>query len=121
MIAHVVLFRPKADLTTDERQTFITALEHALTNIPIITRARVGRRLTLGRQYDQENLQDFPFVALLEFATEDDLRAYLEHPAHAMLGAQFYATSAAALVFDFEMLDGARARELVARPPDALA
>jgi hypothetical protein len=113
MIAHVVLFRPKAELTEDQRGGFVAALEHALVNIPLIKRARVGRRLTIGRLYDDQNTHDFPFVAILEFENEVDLRAYLEHPAHQMLGAQFYATSAAALVFDYELLEGVLVRELL--------
>ena len=113
MIAHVVLFRPKPDLTNDQRQAFVTALEHALMHIPLIKRARVGRRVTLGRLYDQQNAQDFPFVAILEFESESDLREYLEHPAHQMLGAQFYVASDAAQVFDFDLLDAMGARELL--------
>jgi hypothetical protein len=113
MIAHVVLFRPKADLRDDERRAFVTGLEHALVKIPLIKRARVGRRLTIGRLYDEQNTHDFPFVAILEFDTEDDLRAYLEHPAHQMLGAQFYLTADAALVFDYELLEGPQVRELL--------
>jgi hypothetical protein len=113
MIAHVVLFRPKADLGEDQRRTFVTALEHALVNIPLIKRAHVGRRLTVGRLYDEQNTHDFPFVAILEFESEKDLRAYLEHPAHQMLGAQFYVTADAALVFDYELLEGLQVRDLL--------
>lgn len=113
MLAHVVLFRPKADLTDDQRQAFVTALEHALSNIPLIKTARVGRRITMGRQYDAMNAQPFPFAAILEFESEADLRAYLEHPAHEMLGAQFYITSEAALVFDYELLEGTNVRTLL--------
>jgi hypothetical protein len=113
MIAHVVLFRPKPDLREDQRGAFVTALEHALVNIPLIKRARVGRRLTVGRLYEEQNTHDFPFVAILEFTSEDDLRAYLEHPAHHMLGAQFYATADAAFVFDYELLEGLEVRNLL--------
>ena len=113
MIAHVVLFRPKPTLTGEERSAFVAALEHALTNIPLIRHARVGRRIILGRQYDDANAHAFPFVAILEFATVDDLREYLEHPAHEMLGAQFYVTSEAAMVYDFELLEGSSIRDLV--------
>ena len=105
MVAHLVLFRPKADLNEEQRRAFLMALEHALSNIPQIKSARVGRRITLGRQYDALNAQAFPFAAILEFETEADLRAYLEHPAHEMLGAQFYIASEAALVFDYELLE----------------
>jgi hypothetical protein len=113
MIVHVVLFRPKAGLSENERQALVTALEHALVNIPLIKRARLGQRLTLGRLYDQQNAHDFPFVAILEFDTEHDLRAYLEHPAHQMLGAQFYVTADAALVFDYELMEGLDVRRLL--------
>jgi hypothetical protein len=113
MVTHIVLFRPKADLTLDQRRAFVTALEHALSNISLIRTARVGRRITLGRQYDDLNAQSFPFAAILEFDTEADLRRYLEHPAHEMLGTQFYITSEAALVFDYEIVEGAAIRDLV--------
>lgn len=113
MTLHLVLFRPRAALSTDERTALIDALEHALTSIPLIKRARVGRRTTLGRLYDQMNAQDFPFVALLEFETEADLRAYLDHLAHDKLGEQFYLTSESALVYDFDLMDGTAVRELL--------
>ena len=113
MIAHVVLFRPKPELSDGERQAFVDALEHALTNIDLIKRATIGRRLTLGRLYDQQNAADFPFAAILEFATEADLRAYLEHPAHMTLGRQFYFASEQSLVFDYALLDGDWPRQLL--------
>jgi stress responsive alpha/beta barrel protein len=106
MIVHVVLFRPRADLTVSDRQTFVDALEDALTKIDLIKRATIGRRMTLGRLYDRLNAADFPFVAILEFASEADLLAYLEHPAHVNLGRQFYFASAQSLAFDFEVLEG---------------
>ena len=113
MIAHVVLFRPKADLTDEQRRTLVQALEDALVGIPAIKRARVGRRHRLGRFYDAQNAQDFPFAAILEFDNEADLVAYLDHPAHRTLGEQFYLTADGALAFDFELLEGTRASELL--------
>jgi hypothetical protein len=114
MIAHVVLFRPKAQLSADERATFVAALEYALRNITTIKRARIGRRVTLGREYDQQNVENYPFAAILEFEDEAGLRAYLDDPAHQALGAQFYITAESAMVFDYELLDAARANELLA-------
>ena len=116
MIAHLVLFRPKPTLNADQRAQLITALEYALTNIPLIKRAHVGRRVKLGRAYDEANAQDFPYAAILEFETENDLRSYLNHPAHEALGQQFYTTSAAALVFDYELMIGDDARNLLGHP-----
>ena len=114
MIAHVVLFRPKQSLSADDRRALMDALAHALANIPLIKRADIGRRKTLGRQYDAINSIQFPYAAILEFESEADLRAYLDHPAHQRLGEQFYLTSEVALAFDFEMLGPERARELLA-------
>jgi len=113
MIAHVVLFRPKTTLTAEERHAFVDALEQALTKIDLIKRATIGRRVTLGRSYD-EMATDFPFAAILEFANEADLRAYLDHPAHVSLGQQFYTTSERALALDYELLEGDWPRQLIA-------
>jgi hypothetical protein len=114
VIAHVVLFRPKESLSADDHRALIDALAHALANIPLIKRSHVGRRRILGRQYDAINSLEFPYAAILEFDSEADLRAYLDHPAHQRLGEQFYLTSESALAFDFEMLGPERARELLA-------
>ena len=118
MIAHIVLFKPKDSLSEDDRLRFVTVLDQALVNIPGIVRARVGRRRRLGRQYEQQNSLDFPFVAILEFNNEKDLRSYLEHPAHQSLGEQFYATSESALAFDFDLVEGDRIREWVLSDSD---
>lgn len=113
MILHLVLFQPRTGLSDEQRARLADALERALDGIPQIRRARVGRRLTLRRVYDTMNTQDFPVVALLEFDSEDDLRAYLDHPAHEQLGELFYETSRSGLVFDFELLDAREVRRLL--------
>jgi hypothetical protein len=114
VIAHVVLFRPRSDLTDAQRQAFVSALEHALVNITLIRRARVGRRFALGRQYDEQNAQDFPFAAILEFDDREALQEYLEHEAHRALGQQFYFAAESALAFDYELLEGVDAGRLLA-------
>lgn len=113
MIAHVVLFRPKPGLSADERAALVEALDHALNKITLIKRARVGRRVVLGRLYDNQNTQQFPYAAILEFENDHDLVEYLNHPTHTALGKQFYSASEAALAFDFELLDPDRTRELL--------
>jgi hypothetical protein len=113
MIAHMILFRPKPELTGADREALVAAFERALTEIPGVLGSRVGQRLTLGRQYDQLNAQDFPFAAFIEFADETALRRYLDHPAHDELGRLFYQTAENALVFDFVMRESGQVRELL--------
>ena len=52
MIAHVVLFRPRRDLPAEARQALVAAFQAALTDITLIRRARVGRRIRLDRPYE---------------------------------------------------------------------
>jgi len=113
MVAHVVLLRPRPDLSHAERDRLFASLEHAIGNIPMIRRARVGRRIILGREYDRQNAADFPYAAMIEFDTEADLRAYLDHPAHHELSEHFYRTAEAALVYDFVLGDAAQVSVLL--------
>lgn len=113
MVAHVVLFTPKADLSPDGRAAFVSALEQALSGIDFVRRATVGRRFLAGRQYDAMVPVAFEYAAVIEFATRDDLLRYLNHPAHDALAAQFYERTDAAAAYDYEMVDGADAGRLL--------
>jgi Stress responsive A/B Barrel Domain len=106
MIAHVVLFKPRADLSADARSQLAASFEAALTKIPSIRRARLGRRLTHGRGYEALMSVDYQFAAVLEFDDEAGLKAYLEHPAHQRLGAQFFDAFEQALMYDFDLAEG---------------
>jgi Stress responsive A/B Barrel Domain len=106
VIAHIVLFKPRLDLTAAEREVFAKSFERALTRIPVVRRARVGQRRSIGRLYDQRNANDYPYVAIIEFDSEADLRTYLEHPDHQDLGRQFYEVAETAMVCDFELSEG---------------
>ena len=59
VIAHVVLFRPKPSLSTEQRTAFLEAIQGAFTNIPAIKRATIGRRRVLGRADDDQNREGF--------------------------------------------------------------
>jgi Stress responsive A/B Barrel Domain len=106
VIAHVVLFQPRTDLSPAEREAFAQSFARAIDRIPQLRRARVGKRKNLERLYDGLNARGFSHIAVLEFDCEADLRAYLDHPAHDELGRRFYETAEAALVFDFDMKEG---------------
>ena len=102
MIAHVILFRPKATLDDSGRARVFDALRVAHESIPTIRRFAIGKRVTAGRNYDAMS-RDFPYFVLFEFDTEADLEAYLAHPAHEALGAQFYMASETAEAYDFDL------------------
>ena len=107
MITHIVFFRPRAGLLPQERHDLIDTLRTALDAIPSIRRARVGRRVTLGRPYEQLMRVDFEFAALLAFEEVAGLTAYLEHPAHEALATRFFKVVDEALLYDFELREGA--------------
>ena len=52
MIAHVVLYQPRPDLTAADRARLNDALTAALRAIPSIRRARVGSRVRHGAAYE---------------------------------------------------------------------
>jgi hypothetical protein len=106
MILHVVLFRPRPGLGEDQRQSLANAFASAIDNISAIKRARIGRRRTHGRPYEQLMREDYTHAAILEFEDLAGLRAYLEHPAHTDLGSRFFDCFERALMYDFDVQDG---------------
>src|SRR5688500_17650419 len=106
MIAHVVLFRPKASLSTDQRLALIAALRRAVSDIPSIKRATIGRRVLLHRPgYETQMAEHYEYSAILEFENETALRAYLDHPSHLDLGRLLFTSADAVLAYDFTALD----------------
>ena len=87
----------------EERRALVDAWEAALKDIPVIRRARVGRRVLIGRPYESLTRLDFPYAAVLEFDDVDALRRYLEHPAHEAMATRLFAAIADTLICDFEM------------------
>jgi hypothetical protein len=106
VIAHVVLFRPRAGLSDRERLELIDALSAALREIPSIRRAHVGPRVIHGRPYEQLMDVDYSFAAILEFENVAGVKAYLDHPAHERLATRFFACFERALMYDFELQEG---------------
>ncbi len=103
MLFHIVLFRPRPNLTDAERQAFIDAMIDARRQIPSIRRFHVGQRITTGREYERAMTTDFTFAAVIEFDDLDGLRAYLEHPAHERIGRLFSEAAETTFVYDYEV------------------
>ena len=114
MISHVVLFRPKSSLTDGERTMLIETLRQAVEGISSIRRAVIGKRVLLGRPgYETQMAEHYEYSAILDFDSEADLRAYLDHPAHDELGKRLFMSAEAVLAYDFSSVDNARLSELL--------
>jgi hypothetical protein len=106
MIAHVILFKPKAGFGDAEQQTVLDGLRAAARTIPAIKKLRVGRRIKHGLPgYEQAMREDFEYSLIVEVDDLDGLKAYLTHPLHKAIGQHFTQSSSAALAYDYEMLD----------------
>jgi hypothetical protein len=106
MIAHVVLLRPRASLTSDERAAIVRGIGELAANIPSIRSLRVGRRVRHGRPgYEQAMRDDYEFALFVEFDDVDGLTSYLAHPAHEALGRHFTQASDGALAYDYQLFE----------------
>jgi hypothetical protein len=108
MTVHVVLFRPKPDVTEAQREALFEAMRAAARGIPTVRGFRIGQQLAQPPQYLLSGFPPFPWVALLEFDDADGLRTYLAHPLHQALGQQFNAAADAALIYDYEITEELR-------------
>jgi len=91
MIAHVVLFEPKATITEADREIFLDAMRIAFKEIPTVTRSMVAERQLIGAGYEAK-LGDhtYSYVSMVEFEDVQALKAYLDHPLHQRLGQLFW-------------------------------
>ena len=101
MVTHIVLMKPRPDLSVADRQAFIDAFDRAMREIPTVRGVRIGKRIVHGAAYEQA-APAMDYVASLDFEDLAGLQTYLRHPAHVELGARFGQSLSAALVFDFE-------------------
>lgn len=106
MIAHIVLLKPRPDLTDSERRAAIEAMATAAADVPQIRRLRIGRRVKHGLPgYEQAMSEDYEFALIIEVEDARALTDYLRAPAHAALGRLFTSATAAALAYDYELAD----------------
>jgi hypothetical protein len=103
MVWHLVLVKPRPDLSSGERHALVDAFERACRDIPTIREVRVGRRVTHGARYETSMPDTAGYVIALAFDDLAGLQTYLGHPAHEELGARFNLSLSASLVYDFEI------------------
>jgi len=103
MLSHIVLLKPRPDLTPTERENFVRAFQHAVRTIPDVRSVRIGTRIRHGASYEGAMPDTADFVAAIDFDDLDGLKRYLAHPSHDELGRLFGMVLSSALVYDFEV------------------
>ena len=105
MLSHIVLMKPRADLSAAEKRALVDAFQRAVREIPTVRAVRVGRRIVHGAGYEQGAPDAADYLVAIDFDDLSGLQTYLRHPAHADLGARFNQSLKSALVYDFEAGD----------------
>ena len=103
MIAHLVLFKPKPDLSTDDRRALILAFGRAVREVPTVRDVRIGRRVTFGASYEQQSANAAEFIVVIDFDDLSGLQTYLGHPAHEEISARFSQSLSSVSVYDFDV------------------
>ena len=117
MLFHVVLFRPRPNLSDAETSDLIRAVEDAHRAIPSIRRFHVGRRVVHGAGYEAAMRESLDYAAVIEFDDLAGLKDYLEHPAHRALGPRFMQSFDSSMIFDYEMTDAGGVARLAGSSP----
>jgi len=106
LIAHVVLFNEKSELTTEQRQSFAQLFQDTVRAVPSVSRATIGRSVALDPGYAREfGDKTYRFAAVVEFSEKDGLLAYLNHPLHHELGRLFWEYCESTVVLELETID----------------
>lgn len=116
MIAHVVFFEPRNNLSVSDKEQFLIEIRSSAKNIPSVARARIGKTVSFGVMPKQELGQtEYQYAAIFEFATQEDLQGYLVHPIHDRMRSVFWNLCQATLIADVEIFDAlsAEADDLV--------
>ena len=83
MITHVVLVQPKENTTSAQMETLVEQACALKELIPAIQSIQVGKNV--GRL-----TQGYTYGLIAQFASEEKLKEYLEHPAHQALARELF-------------------------------
>ena len=102
MMTHLVLMKPRANLSIDDRRALVEAFDRAVREIPTVRAVRTGRRVKHGAGYESSAPDTADYMVAIDFEDLAGLQSYLRHPAHDELGVRFGQSLSSALVYDFE-------------------
>ena len=104
MIAHVVLFRPKPGLSPDQLRSFAQSIKSTVEGSEGLVRGTVGKAASIDAGYSRQlDNSTYPFAAILEFESPDDLVKYLVKPEHQALGRLFWDYCDGTVVTEFSV------------------
>ena len=103
IVSHIVLMKPRPDLSAADRRALVDAFDRAIREIPTVRDVRVGRRVMHGAGYEQAMPDTADYLIVIDFDDVAGLQTYLGHPAHEALGARFNQSLSSALVYDFQV------------------
>jgi hypothetical protein len=103
MVWHLVLMRPRPDLSFAERHALADSFVHACRQISAVREVTVGRRILHGAGYESAAPDVADVVIVLAFDDLAGLQLYLADPAHEELGRRFGQSCAGAATYDFEV------------------
>jgi hypothetical protein len=102
MVWHLVLMKPRADLSRSDGRKLVEAFQQAIQDVPTIREVRVARRVRHGAGYETRAVDAADFLVSLGFDDLEGLQDYLKHPAHEEVAARFNRSLNSALIYDFE-------------------
>ncbi|HYN10794.1 MAG TPA: Dabb family protein [Vicinamibacterales bacterium] len=106
MIAHIVLFTPKPNISRDLLLACAQLLERLAREVPGVVRASVGRSVAVDPGYPRPlGEKTYQNACVIEFDDKPSLLAYLTHPLHRELGRLFWELCESAVVLESEMVD----------------
>jgi hypothetical protein len=109
MIAHVVLFNPKATAGRELLLSCAQLLERLAREVPGVIRASVGRTIEIDAGYPREfGATTYQNICVLEFEDKTSLVNYLNNPLHRELGRMFWELCDSAAILETEMVDARR-------------
>jgi hypothetical protein len=103
MIAHIVLFSPRTEISEERLRAFAQSVLAICQTIPSVSRAVIGKALQVDPGYSR-SMGDttYQFAAVLEFENQTSLVAYLTHPSHHQLGRAFWEVCESTVVIEVD-------------------
>ena len=96
MLTHVVLLKPKTEVTEDEILTALAHVQALQQAIPGIVSVETGKNL------NESNNQGYTHGFVMQFAGREDLKAYAPHLAHQVVSEELQRISQSIIDFDVE-------------------